>query len=210
MKRLSRTCIAVIRLKNGKVLMAGDRRVSCDWGFSYTCPYPKIAKKENGILIGASGDSGLCKLCVDVFEPPELIVPANSKTNDTLTYMYWTFLPALTKLIKSQPGYIDEHRILRLALNESCSLLVAVTGDVYQVDIMNPEEDIKEYSLGRIIIDDAPAPFAIGCGADTAYSVLLNKKKEHKHNTKEHLIQAVEQACEVSPGCGLPIDIISE
>lgn len=184
--------------------MAGDRRVSCDWGFSYKCPYPKIKKKENGILIGASGDSGLCKLVVDIFEPPEI-------DTDVETYMFFKFLPRLTALIKSQPGYQDEHKLLRLSSEESCSMLVAAQGRLFTVDISNPEGDLeKSTTIGRIILDDAPIPYAIGCGSSTALPILFAEQRKDGYNTKEGLINAVEIACEVSPGCSLPLDLIQE
>jgi hypothetical protein len=202
-KKQSRTIIACIKQKNGKIMMAGDRRVSCDWGYSYTCPKPKVRKTDSGLLIGASGDSGLCKLCVDVFEPSEI------KT-DSQTYMFYTFLPELTKLLKQQPGYVDAHKLLTLSPDEHCCLLVACQGDLYTVDIQGVLVEAGQPTMSRIILDDAPTPYGIGCGADAAIHILNNKKEELGYNTKEHLEIACLNACQTSPGCGLPIDYIKE
>lgn len=184
--------------------MAGDRRVSEGWGFSYRCPYPKVAKKDNGMLIGASGDSGLCKLLVDVFEPPKIEV------SDIQVYMFYKFLPAVTKLLKTQPGYQDQHRLLRIAVDEQCLALIGIQGHAYTLNIFNPEEDIQGSGLGRIVIDDAPLPYSIGCGSSTALPILMLEKKKLGYSTKEHLISAMELAGEISPGCDAHIDFIKE
>jgi hypothetical protein len=210
MKKQSKTVIAVVRTKRGKLLMAGDRRVSYEDGTIYNCPYPKIRRLHNGILIGASGDSGLCKLCVDglvTYEFPEL-------ETDHDTYMYYTFIPALVKLIKQQPGYQDQHKILRIATTELCSLLVALKGRLYTVDIMNPEDGAVDATLSRIILDDAPVPFAIGCGGSVAMTILNDKLEAMKYNTRDDLVNAVKAACNQHSGCGLiqgsEPDVISE
>lgn len=210
MKRKSKTCIAAIKTRNGRLLMGADRQVSEDWGFSYKCPYPKIKKFNNGILVGASGDSGLCKLMIDGLYQHDW----PGVETDTDTYMYYTFIPAVHKLIKSQPGYTDQHKLLLLAMDESCTMMVGIKGRLYIIDICNPEEEYKESPITRIVLDDLPIPFAIGCGAGPAYEYLSTKKQENRFNTKEDLDKAIRRACEVSPGCGLndknEPDIITE
>lgn len=207
-KKQSRTIIAAIKNRKGKIIMAGDRRVSLDWGSSYLCPYPKIKKLTNGILIGASGDSGLCKLCIDGFNQEYEI------QTDPDTYMYHWFIPDLVKLLKRQPGFVDEHKLLRLAVGEACTILIACLGRLYTIDISNPEEDVKEYSMARVVLDDAPLPFAIGCGADSALPLLNKQYDINGYNTKEDLENAVQYACKVSPGCApnrdQTIDFIQE
>lgn len=203
-KKLSRTCISIIKNRSGHLMMAGDRRVSEGWGFSYKCPYPKISKKNNGMLIGASGDSGLCKLIVDVFEPPRIEV------SDIQIYMYYKFLPAVTKLIKQQPGYQDSDKLLRIAVDEQCFALIGLQGQAYTLNIFNPEEDVRGAGLGRIVIDDAPLPYSIGCGSATALPILMFEKKRLGYSTKEHLTSAMELAGEISPGCDKSIDYIKE
>jgi len=200
-KKQSRTIIAAVKTRRGKILMAGDRRVSCDWGYAYVCPKPKIRKTDAGLLVGGSGDSGLCKLLVDIFEPAEI-------RTDAQTYMFYTFLPQLNKFLKQQPGYVNEHKLLTLGNNEHCCLLVACLGELYTVDVQGviASEDVI---LSRITVDDAPIPYAIGCGSE-ALKVLELRLKETGYSTKEHLIEAVEVACQTSPGCGLPLDIVSE
>lgn len=200
MKRTSKTCIAVIKLRSGRLMMAGDRRVSCEDGTIFKCPFPKISKKSNGMLVGASGDSALCKLVVDIFKPPKI-------TCDTETYMYYVLRDRLYTLLKNQPGYKDEHNNLRLSHDESCSALFAVNGSLYTVDIGSPDDN---KSIGRIILDDAPIPFAIGCGGTAAMSVLTAKKQEFGYLNKEHLHTALETAAQLNNGCDDSVDFIKE
>lgn len=202
-KRQSKTCIAAIKSRSGKIIMAGDRRVSADWGFAYKSPVPKIRKYANGLLIGASGDSGLCTLLVDGYEP-------RSIETDELTYLYYTFIKDLAKLVREQPGYQDEHKILRLAIDETCSALIAINGKLFILDIFNPEEHLKEMNLSRIVPDTVPLPFAIGCGAPSAIPILLSEKQEIGYNTRAGLKKAMEIAAEISPGCDNNIDFIQE
>ena len=121
--------------------------------------------------------------------------------------MFYTFLPELHKFLKQHPGYVDQHKQLTLASDEHCGLLVACLGDLYTVDVQGIAEPTA--ILSRITVDDAPIPYAIGCGSE-ALKVLELRLKETGYSTKEHLIEAVEVACQTSPGCGLPLDIVSE
>ena len=194
----SRTCIAIARLSNGKIIMGGDRRVSEDWGFAYKCPNPKVRKSWNGILTGASGDSGLCKFIVDIFEPPKI------ETDDIDTYMYWNYLPALNKLLKSIPGYKDAHNLLKITEDEYCRAIVVVSDKAYTVEILSNSDS----ELGKIIIDDAPLPYAIGCGASSAIPVLLDEFNQKGYNTKAGLTKAMAIAAELSPGCDANIDLL--
>lgn len=202
MKNKSRTCISLIKTKTGELMMAGDRKVSADWSFSYSCPNPKIRKSWNGILTGASGDSGLCKTIIDVFEPPKM------ETEDTDLYMAYYYVPALHKHLKNIPGYIDEHRLLRLAVDESCLLIIGLSGKGYVVDISNPEEEYKEAPLARIVFDDIPIPFSIGCGSTSALPILLDEYNNKKYNTKATLTKAMIVAAEISPGCNASLDFL--
>lgn len=206
MKRQSRTCIAIIKNKSGKIVMAGDRRVSEHWGSAYKCPGPKIRKKKNGILIGASGDSGLCKLIVDVFQPPKI------RVEDTDTYMFFQFQPELINILASQPGYVKDKKVLDLPPNTLCVALVCVNGRAYIVNISNViEEGVHATPHGGVlIIDDAPIPYAIGCGGASAVPILISEKKKLGYSTKEHLKQAMEIAAEISPGCDNSVNFISE
>ncbi len=203
--RQSRTCITAIKTKRGKLVMAGDRRASWDWSQAHNCTQAKVMKRD-GVLIGATGDSALCKLFVEVMDIPTIDV------TDTDTYMYYKFQQALVRTLKQQVGYADTHKNLCIPSDVSCQLLVAVLGRLYTIEISNPDPD-KERSGGLISIDDAPIPFAIGCGALASLGVLHGKLMEHGQLTKEDLILSLQVACELSPGCALinnHPDIVSE
>lgn len=201
-KRISKTCIALCKNKAGQLIMAGDRKVSCDWSFSFKCPFPKIRQSWNGILTGASGDSGLCKQIVDVFEPPKI------EPDDLDLYMNYHYIPALYKHLKTLPNYTDEHKIIRLAEEEACSVLLGIRNRAFIVDISNPESHSKENPISRITFDDVPIPFVIGCGAASAMPILLEEYNRKKYNTKEVLTRAMEIAAEISPGCDNNLDYI--
>lgn len=203
MKRLSKTCIAIIKLRSGHVMMAGDRRVSCEDGSVFQCPNPKISKKQNGILIGASGDSFLCKFLVDIFCPPELI------DGDIDYYMFNLFLPALDRVLKKMPGFKDAHNLLRLPKQSYCLALVVVDGKSYTLLLQNDSKSGDEDN-SSIQIDDIPTPFAIGCGANSAIPKLEETKTSTGCNTKEQLTQAMLLAAQLNSGCDDSIDYIKE
>jgi hypothetical protein len=198
MRKTSRTCIAICKNRRGKLMMAGDRLCSYDWGHAVYADRPKIAKKNN-ILIGASGDSGLCTLLIDIMVLPE------SSVKDPDKYMFFIFREALVKLLKSS-GYIDEDKLLRIPGDTSCNALVGIHGKVYTIDIHNSNPDHPAKQIGDIVIDPAPVLSAIGCGSIPALASLIKDKKALGYNTKEHLEEAVLLACEMSPGCGLPLN----
>lgn len=183
--------------------MAGDRRISVGETECYKSEIPKISKTWNNILIGASGDSAICELIVNVFEPPKI-------ESDIQTYMYFIFLPQFIKLLKSQSGFSDEHKNLRIAVDEECSALIGIKGQVYLLEIFNPEKDVKESSLGRAVLTVAPTPYAIGCGDIPALSLLTEEKKRLGHNTKERLSLAMEISSQLSTGCDNEIDYRQE
>lgn len=203
-KRKSKTCIAVCRLKSGEILMAGDRRISMDDGSIYKAPKPKIKKTWNGILTGASGTSGLCKTIVDMFEPPKV------ETEDTDLYMYYHYVPELHKHLKQIPGFTNEHRMLSLASSEGCDVLVVVQDFGYIINIYSEGADEgRGIVLSRIQLDDAPIPYAIGCGAISALPVLIDECKSKGYNTKTGLIKAMNIAADLNNGCDNSIDYIS-
>lgn len=198
----SRTCIALIKLRDGRLMMGGDRRVSESWGRAYQCPFPKISKKSNGMIIGASGDSAICKLVVDLFDPPAI-------ETDLDTYMFYPFQKALTKLLMSQPGFVDDHRMLSLPPDTSCGMLIGIESRAFIVNIVNFSQTSDPVQSSCIIVDDVPLPFVIGCGSGAAYPILHSNKTNKNINTKAQLLQAMTVAAELSPGCDNTIDLIT-
>lgn len=204
----SKTCIAAVKLRNGKIRMGGDRKVSADWSFSYKCPKPKISKKANGMIVGGSGSSALCKLIVDVFNPPDVT------TNNLDIYMFYKFLPDLEKFLKSMPGYKDHFKNFILDSDDYAQFLIAFYGQLFILDIFavggKLEGDDINISIGRLSLDDVPAPFAIGCGSASALPILVELSKGKGYNTKEDLDRAMELAAEISPGCDNEFDFLTE
>jgi hypothetical protein len=195
------TCIAMIKNRRGKLVMAGDRRVSEHWGYAWKCPTPKI-RKHNNVLVGAAGTSWLCKLIVDIFKPPKIYNDA-----DPDYYMFYSFRKKLQDVLFDN-GNIDNHKFLALPSGTSCYVLVGVLGRAYIVEISDDDEDKKTFS--RITIDDAPIPYAIGSGADSARPLILTEFKERGYNTNEQLVNALVVASEIGPGCDDDVDVIME
>lgn len=195
-RKQSRTCIAVAKNRKGKIMMAGDRRASWDWDYCQDMPRPKI-RNRNGLLLGASGDGNLCTYFVDNMPIP------NIDTDDTDVYIHNDFKMAMFKQLQAN-NYTDEHGLLRIPSDTYCAILVAIRGKCYLAEVVSPDQDISGRSLGQIIIDEVGLPFAIGCGAMASIVSLLKDHKVFGYSTKDHLIEAVEWACKISPGCGLP------
>ncbi len=202
-KRISKTCIALCKLKTGDLLMAGDRRVSMSDGTVFKCPNPKITKTWNGFLTGASGDSALCKHVVDLFDPPEF------KIKEIDTYLAYIYVPELYNTFKNLPGYMDEHKHLRLSSGEQCSILLGIRDRAYTIDIFSPfEDESKPFNISRMIFDDAPLPYAIGCGAASAMPILIEEYRSKGYNTKQGMAKAMSVAAELNNGCDNSIDYI--
>lgn len=193
----TKTVIACIKTKRGKVIMAGDRRITMNDSIVYSCPYAKIKKHKSGILIGGCGDVHLVKLIVHIFESPLVQV------NDADTYMYNIFRPKLIKFL-SQHKYADGDN-LKLALKEHCALLVVVLGRLFVVELVHQDE-----SGSGLVLDEAPLPWAMGSGADTTYPSLIEALQRDGQNTKEHLKTACELAAQIHPSVGLPLDYIQD
>lgn len=195
-KRFSTTCIAIAKNRKGKLMMAGDRLVSVDWGHSEYLDFPKI-KKEGEILLGFCGSLALAELITRIDIP---II----EYNDAYSYLQYSLKPAIIKTLK-QAGYYDEHKLLRIPTYLECSLLVGLFGKAFVIDIMNPELDCPDVSMNsEITITSLSLPNAIGCGTMSALVSLKKDLKQFGYNTKQHIEEAIELACEISPGCGLP------
>lgn len=201
-KKQSKTCIGLIKQKNGRLIMAGDRRVSTSYGTGFTSPVPKIEKKENGMLIGASGDGDICHILVTGFEPPN--IPEKANLND---YMLFTYLPSLKHFFKEGFDWISKEKLFEMPSDVVCHALIGVRGIAYDLLIYN--DDLPE-TKGRIALDRVPTPFVVGCGTISAYPILKQELKDKGYNSKEGLRLALETAAEINDGCDNNIDFIGE
>lgn len=201
-KRESKTCIALIKTQRGKIIMAGDRRVSTNYGTGYTSPVPKIEKKDNGILIGASGSGGLCHLLVTGFTPPDL--QRNETIND---YMLFNYLPTLQDFLMKQRGWVNREKQLTIPTGIYVSALISINKEAYILDIMGPEHPEES---GYIDLDRVPIPFVVGCGSISAFPILHSESSLLGYNTKETLELAMRAAAEISDGCDFNIDYLAQ
>lgn len=197
------TCIAIIKNKKGKIVMAGDRRVSYDSGEFYQQPEPKIKKCEvTGILLGASGDSNLCELLMNMTLP-------DVTTDKTHLYMQYDFKKALRKHL-IQNDYTDQHKVLNIPNKEECEALLVIYGKGYIVNIYNPNSDDFPNSAGIIAVEPSPIPFAIGSGSSSAIPILLAEHKRDGYMKKDHLALAMQIASETISSVDNQIDYVSE
>lgn len=220
------TCIAAIRNKKGKIMMAGDRRASWDFSQAQSIPRAKITKYSN-MLFGATGDGALCSIFVNLL--PRLLKPLKEdvKSADEIDlYMHSHFYDTAYQLLM-QKGFGDQHNLLVVPSDVSCECLIAINNLLYHVTIQNPDPH-KELNSGMISIDELALPFATGCGGQWAWGaadalksddIYIQDKKRHdkegkyiirKMTDKELLLKMMNVAAKNSPGCDAVIDIISE
>lgn len=201
------TCIAIAKNKNGRIMMAGDRRVSSDWSNAFDLPAtsPKIKKDDSGILMGGAGSANLLTILTKVMIPPD------RGTEDLDVYMQFKFKDALKKALIIS-GYKDEHNLLKLDQDGDMGAILVLEHRVFLLDVRHPDEFSQHGNIltGIIEILEGPLPYAVGCGADLAKGALLAEKKRLGYNTRDGLRLAMEIAADISPGCSNQVDIISE
>jgi len=199
-QRTSKTCISVIKTQRGKIIMAGDRRVSTTYGTGYTSPVPKIALKDNGMLIGASGNGGGCHILVSGFTPPEF-----SSGEIINEYMLFNFLPKLRSFLIKQFNWTNKEKDLVIPFGMDVEALIILEKEAYILDIISPE---VEEDNGSISIDRVPIPFAIGCGSISALPILHSEESLLGYNSCATLELAMRTAAEISDGCDNYIDYL--
>lgn len=191
-KKHSHTCLAMLRDDKGKLWFAGDRRQS--WGMhkAQKSPRPKVTKR-NGILFAGTGNSAICDLLTEQFDPPFY---NNEEYPDSYVYMYKLFMPELLKSLNKE-GWIklDEGRCL--ISSGSASIIIGVGSDLFELDL-------DDESIAFVPVD---APYATGCGGMYALGSLLTTERG-KGSPRKRLQLALEVAAEMSPGCDSNVDVI--
>lgn len=200
-KLKSGTCIAAIKTKRGKIMMAGDRRMS--WGFhqAQKTPEPKVVKRD-GLLFGGTGSCYLLTLINQIF-----VVPDRGK-NDPTKYMHNVFHKALVRFLCSKGFGDSKTNNLKFPADLSAEILVACKGKLFSVIVGN--EGDSPHDAGFVMIDEISLPYGTGCGGSLAWGSLLTTAPIATITDREKLIKALQVAAEVSPGCDDDIDIVSE
>jgi len=200
-KRLaSATCIAAIRNKRGKIMVAADRRMSWDTGQVQKMPTAKVVKRD-GLIIAGTGSCYLLTLMTQL-----LVIPTDGQ-HDPINYTHNILKPAIIKLLKHN-GFVDDKKNLKIPEDVDLEAVIVCNGRIFSLVIENVEPD-KEDSLGLIMIDEVSLPYATGCGGRLAWGSLLTTEKM-KMESRERLELALQVAAEVSSGCDDTIDIVSE
>ncbi len=204
-KKTSHTVIAICKLQNGKLAIAGDRR--CSWGFhmAQSMEFSKINKKDN-ILVGATGTGDLCELFVETggFSFPEKRVKCIN------SYMFHTLKPAVHKFLVNQK--MGEKNELRLSPGSYVEVVIGIEKQVWSLIVHNPLDEAIAHAdpfAGEISLSRIPAiPYATGCGGVPALAVLNYIKHKQGFLTKDDLREAMVQAAFLSPGCDDVFDIL--
>lgn len=191
----SKTCIAVVKNKNGRLVMAADSRINIGSSDYQKSPIAKIVKKD-GLLLGATGCSYLCTLLTHVIKPPKLY------TDNITSYIHHQFYDKVINLLKSK-HYFDNQNNLKISSYNGCEVLIGVSGRLFSLTIANEDH------IANIGIVEMNTPYATGCGGALAWGSLLSTENLIT-NTKERLILALQVASKVSSGCDDNITIISE
>ncbi len=203
-KKISNTCIAIVKNRKGKLMIAGDRR--CSWGdsFAQSMEFPKISKKDN-ILLGATGSGDMCSLFVEEggFQFPE------KRTRCLNTYMYHTVKLAVHRFLLGQKyGKNDE---LMLPPGTYVEIVIGIEGQVWSLVVQNPLKEDTAHFAGSIDLGRIPSiPYVTGCGRSVAYGILMYELRKTGYITKDILKDTFEITGQVSPGCDSICDIIIE
>lgn len=199
------TCIAVCKLKSGKIVMAGDRRLTHDWSMATEMPVPKIRKTDEGYLVGAAGTGNLATVLVELTAFPE------AKSSDLSIYMHFQFKKSLIKSLIAS-GYGNSDGTLMIPGDDGMHGIVVIHGHVFAVDVRHPDDSAHHGNVltGIVEIEEMGTPYAVGCGSSTATPILRYLKRQKGYSTKEDLRTAMFEAADLSPGCDFKVDIISE
>lgn len=199
--KISSTVLLAIKNKKGKIMMAGDRRVS--WGMDAACksPYPKVIKRDN-LLFAGTGCAYLCDLVVK-FAP----IPPFSVDESLYQYIHGTFYNSLVPYLQ-QKGILVKDEI-RINVNEDkddkdwgASILIGAKGELVVLDISNTGSPVA--------ICPVALPFNAGCGGMYAIGAYTAVEKDKTLTDKQKLTKAIKIAAKYSPGCDANVDIIEE
>lgn len=187
----SNTCIAVIKNKQGKLLMAGDRR--CSWGSHQyqSIPWPKVVKRD-GFLFGGTGDAHVLSLIANYMP----ITPDYNRLGDK--YLYSIFFDNMRNFLK-------ERSFENTLVETSTEILIGYQSRLYTMNIEVNHAKHKQH----IDLLEINVPFATGCGGQLAWGSLLTTETLNM-KPHERLKMALRVAAQVSAGCDNNIDIIEE
>jgi ATP-dependent protease HslVU (ClpYQ) peptidase subunit len=190
------TCIAVIKSHKGKLIFAGDRRVSS--GDSYQIKVASKISKRNGIIMAGAGSAYVSTLIRNILQ-----FPVPKKKCNVSDYMHNAFFDKLNELLRKK-GFLRGSE-LHLPEELSTSILIGIRGQLFKIDLTNVS------SVGFVLINEVNTPYAIGCGGRLALGSLLTWEVEGIIREPEAKLRtALKVASQVSAGCDDNIDIVYE
>lgn len=214
-KQKSSTCILAVKERNGKILIAADKRVSWDFNQAQDVPseFPKVMKR-NGLLIASTGDSGLCHLIVHDMT----IRPIPTKMSSS-KYMRYHFLPQIRSTL-FEAGLADDKLLPRLPHDYDAEIIVACKGTLWSIVVHNTSH---ENVGGMVDLTPVSVPYASGCGGVWAWASMISSQmgpnlymkdsktgKYRQLSIRQQVDKAMRIAGEMSPGCSTSYDIVEE
>jgi hypothetical protein len=198
LRKKSSTCLAVVRekgtkKKRGKLVFAGDRRISWGMGQHQIATRAKVIKR-NGVVFAGTGVSYLCDLVCELCEVPD--VPEQM---DGFNYVHHVLYRNIMAIL-TEKGCMDKEGKVTLSEDFEAVILVGFKGDLFEICISN--------DCG-VTIDAIDAPYAHGCGGKYALGSLKTTENS-KMSAEDRLKLALGIAAELSPGCDANVDIVRE
>jgi len=174
------TCIVAVA-HEGKVYLAGDRGASTD--DTILPSKDRKIERRGAFVIGYAGNYGLGQLMLHGLKMP----PLRSRGGDLLPYMRTTFHRHFITCVERSKYKIDPAHE-----DTQSSFLIGVRGQLFEYEPLD----------GQMAVFDETA---IGAGAQFAFGVLFATRGM---NPEDRVRLAVAAACEYSPSCCEPIDVL--
>lgn len=189
------TVIVASKLKNGKLVLGADRRITSSAG-KYRSPVPKIEKRQ-GLIIGAAGDSYAGAIVQSI-----CIFPARDQALSTLEYLYISVMPELVRQLRVNNIMHPADNRLNVELdNEDAGISVLLGLDNKLFEIMI---DSRLFA-----IEPVPTPYAIGSGAPYALGAMTAMDKS-KISVPNRIKEAIRIASVYDQHCDSEVDFVYE
>lgn len=189
------TCIVTSKLKNGKLIMGAERRITSSTGM-YRSPVPKIEKRQ-GVLIGAAGHSYTGAIIQSTF-----IFPDRSAGETSLNYLYTVLMPSLVSYLRGISIMHPMENRLNVEISDQDAGISVLLG----LDHMLFEIMIDSTNFA---IEPVPTPYAVGSGGSYALGAMTAMSKS-KISVPNRIKEAIRIASLHDSHCDAEVDFIVE
>lgn len=189
------TCIVSSKLKNGKLILGAERRITGSSGM-YRSPVPKIEKRQ-GILIGAAGHSYTGAIIQSTF-----IFPTRDSGVSSLDYLYTILMPSLVSYLRSTSIMHPTENRLNVETDDDdagISVLLGLDHQLFEIMI-----DSTNFA-----IEPVPTTYAIGTGGSYALGAMTVMHKS-KISVPNRIKEAIRIASLYDHHCDSEVDFVIE